>query len=216
MPIPDIKIDGSCDFGYACWVQMTVRIRLFVAVVGFLSSAGFSPAAPQVIPLNPPQFWQRLEFSVTNVPAAGNPFDPDSIRLDATFTMPSGRTTTVAAFWYQAYQRSLSGGYEYDAPTGAAGWRLRFTPPETGNYSLSLAIRTNGQLSGGLVVTNFSVPSNAPPARFGYAGLAPGRQYFQTGDGQPLRLIGEDVGWGDGPGTYSYDTWFANMQGAGE
>ena len=195
---------------------MTVRIRLFVAVVGFLSSAGFSPAAPQVIPLNPPQFWQRLEFSVTNVPAAGNPFDPDSIRLDATFTMPSGRTTTVAAFWYQAYQRSLSGGYEYDAPTGAAGWRLRFTPPETGNYSLSLAIRTNGQLSGGLVVTNFSVPSNAPPARFGYAGLAPGRQYFQTGDGQPLRLIGEDVGWGDGPGTYSYDTWFANMQGAGE
>ena len=49
-----------------------------------------------------------------------------------------------------------------------------------------------------------------------YVGLAPSRQYFQTGDGQALRLIGHDVCWGDGPGTFSYDTWFAAMQNAGE
>ena len=150
------------------------------------------------------------------MPAFGNPFDPDSIRLDATFTLPSGQTTTVPAFWYQAYQRSLSGGYESDAPTGAPGWRLRYTPPQSGGYSVSLTVRTNDQISGAPVLANFSVPTNVPPARFGYAGIAPGGQYFQTGDGQPLRLIGEDVGWGDGPGTYSYDTWFTNMQAAGE
>jgi len=99
-------------------------------------------------------------------------------------------------FWYQGYQRSLSGGYEFDAKTGPPGWRLRFTPPEIGSYALSLTISTNGQPSGWPVITNFSVPAGPLPARCGYVGIALGHQYFQTGDGQPLRLIGENVCWG--------------------
>src|SRR6266404_2429971 len=118
-----------------------------------MSMHGFSQLAPQISQLTSPQLWRRLEFSITNVPFVTNPFDPDTIRLDAAFALPSGRTTTVPAFWYQGYQRSLSGGYEYDVATGVAGWRLRFTPPETGSYSLSLTVRTNGQLSGGPVLT---------------------------------------------------------------
>jgi hypothetical protein len=47
--------------------------------------------------------WHRLEFEILNVPAAANPFDPDSIRLDVAFTLPSGRIVTVPAFWYQGY-----------------------------------------------------------------------------------------------------------------
>ena len=105
---------------------------LFVAAVVFLLARGLSQAAPQIIPLTSPQLWQRLEFAVGNVPSVGNPFDPDSIRLDAAFTFPSGRTLVVPAFWYQGYQRSLSGGNEQDVPTGTGGWRLRFTPPESG------------------------------------------------------------------------------------
>jgi hypothetical protein len=195
----------------------TTERRFLSAVFLFFSVfLGFSQSPPHISQVTSPQLWRRLEFNIGNVPAASNPFDPVVIRLDATFTLPSGGTMTVPAFWYQAYQRSLSGGYEYDAPSGAAGWRLRFTPPETGNYSLSLAIRTNGQMSGSPAVTNFTVPTGPPPARFGYVGLAPGRQYFQTGDGQALRLIGEDVCWPDGPGTYDYDNWFASMQGDGQ
>jgi hypothetical protein len=169
-------------------------------------ACGFSQSVPQIIPLTSPQLWQRLEFSIGNVPSAANPFDPDSIRLDATFTFPSGRTLVAPAFWYQGYQRSLSGGYEQDVPTGPGGWRLRLTPSESGTYSLLLTIQTNAQSSGGPVVTNFTVPASPPPVRSGYAGLAPSHQYLQTGDGQPLRLIGENVAWGDGPQTYSYDT----------
>ena len=189
---------------------------MFAAVLVFVLTRGFSQSAPQIGQLTSPQLWQRLEFSISNVPSAANPFDPDVIRLDAMFTLPSGVSIAVPAFWYQGYQRSLSGGYESDVPSGAPGWRLRFTPPETGAYSLSLNISTNGQLAGGPVITNFSVPPGPLPARFGYVVIAPGHQYFQTGDGQPLRLIGENVCWGDGPATYSYDTWFAAMQSAGE
>ena len=172
-------------------------------------------AAPQIRPLSSPQLWRRLEFTITNVPSGGNPFDPDGIRLDAALTLPSGRVMVVPAFWYQAYQRSLASRSESDAPVGAPGWRLRFTPPEAGNYSLSLTIKTNNQSFGGPVAMNFVVPSNPPPAHFGYVGIAPGRQHFQTGDGQPLRLIGENICWGDGPGTYSYDAWFPKLQKAG-
>ncbi len=197
-------------------MHTTARKLFSAAFLAFISTHGFSQPAPRISQVTSPQLWQRLEFSISNVPSVANPYDPNIIRLDATFTFPSGQKTTVPAFWYQAYLRSLSGGYENDTPAGTPGWRLRFTPPATGSYSLSLAILTNGQPSGSPVITNFTVPASLPPPRFGYVGLASNRQYFQTGDGQALRLIGEDVCWPDGPGTYNYDTWFSTMQGGGE
>lgn len=172
-------------------------------------------AVPQFIQLTSAQLWQRLEFSITNVPAATNPFDPAVIRLDATFTLPSGKTMTVPAFWYQNYQRSLSGGYENDTPVGSPQWRLRFMPPESGTYTVSLVIQTNNQFYGSPVVTNFTVPAGAPPAGFGYARVAANKEYFETSDGQALRLIGMNVGWPGGRGTYDYDDWFSAMQTAG-
>jgi hypothetical protein len=195
--------------------------KTFLAVLAGISCLAFvfasqAQSAPQIIQLIPVQLWQRLEFSIANVPATSNPFDPDVIRLDATFTLPSGKTMTVPAFWYQGYQRGLSGGYEYLIAVGSPQWRLRFTPPEPGTYTISLVIQTNGQPYGAPVNTSFVVPAGAPPARFGYVGIASGGQYFQTGDGQPLRLIGENVCWPGGAGTYDYDTWFTALLNAGE
>jgi hypothetical protein len=139
-------------------------LPLVFAAFGGLSV--WAQSGPQIIQLAPAQLWQRLEFNITNVPAATNPFDPAIIALDATFTLPSGRRSVVPAFWYQAYQRSLSGGYEVDTPLGPAGWRLRFTPPESGNYSISLTVATNGQPSGVPAGANFSVPAAPVPARW--------------------------------------------------
>jgi Domain of unknown function (DUF5060) len=170
--------------------------------------------SPQIIQLNAAQLWQMLQFQITNVPTGGNPFDPAIIRLDATFTLPSGGTMVVPAFWYQGYTLGLSGGTEQDTVSGPPQWRLRFTPPEAGNYSLSLVIETNDQPYA-TVVTNFTVISNTPPARFGYVSTAPDNQYFRTGDGLALPLNGENVAW-DNNGTYDYDTWFASMKQAGE
>ncbi len=171
---------------------------------------------PQIIQLNPAQLWQRLEFQITNVPAATNPFDPSVIALDATFTLPSGTNMVVPAFWYQGYQRALVSGTEYDTASGPPQWRLRFTPPEVGTYSISLAIQTNGQAYGTAMVTNFTVASNALPARFGYVGIAPNNQYFQTGDGQGLPLNGENVAWASSRGTYDFDDYFTAMHNATE
>src|SRR5580692_2164421 len=102
--------------------------RLFCALVfGFMATIGIAQTVPQINQITTPQLWKRLEFSINYGPFSVNPFDPDKIRLDATITLPSGHTTTVPAFWYQAYQRSLSGGYESDAAVGASDFRLRYT-----------------------------------------------------------------------------------------
>jgi hypothetical protein len=173
-------------------------------------------AAPQIVQVNAAQLWQRLEFRVTNVPTAPNPFDPDIIRVDAAITLPSGGTMTVPGFWFQDYQRGMLGGYEVLSQLGSPEWRVRFAPPETGTYSVSLTVRTNGQLQGSPAVTNFTVGAGVPPAGSGYVRIAAANQYFETGDGQALRLIGENVCWHGGRGTYDYDDWFPAMQAAGE
>ncbi|MFO1475900.1 MAG: DUF5060 domain-containing protein [Verrucomicrobiota bacterium] len=179
--------------------------------------SGFSaPAQIQIIPLNTAPAWQCVEFRITGLPAVSNPFDPDQIQVDGVFTLPGGGTMTVPAFWFQDYTRGSSGGYEYLTVNGPPEWRLRFVPPVSGGYSVSLSIRTNGLATALAASTNFSVaPAPAPPGS-GYVRLAPGNQYLQTADGQPLRLIGENVGWHGGAGTADYDTWFASMQSAGE
>lgn len=180
-----------------------------------LSVCGWAQTGPQIVQLTSAQVWQRLEFSVTNVPSVANPFDPDAMALNATFTLPSGQRMVVPGFWYQGYQRSLSGGRELDTPIGSPGWRVRFNPPQPGNYAISIGVTTNHQPWGGPANASFTVPASPPPGRSGYVGIGPGRQYFQTGDGQALRLIGENVCWYDN-GTFDYDTWFSSMQNSGE
>src|SRR5262245_27136744 len=110
-------------------------VSLWLTALGYAN--GLLAQSPQIVQLNPAQPWRRAEFQVNNVPAASNRFDPDVIRLDATFTFPSGRELAVPAFWFQNYARSLSGGYEQLSVSGSAAWRIRFVPQETGNHSLS-------------------------------------------------------------------------------
>ena len=193
-------------------------IGLLLLAFNFLLPSGSSAQpAPQFVQLTGAQLWQRLEFSVTNIPSASNPFDPDIIRVDATFTAPSGHATKVPAFWYQNYQRSQSGGNEVLTPVGSPGWRLRFAPAETGSYSVSLAIYTNGQLYAPTANASFTVPATNAPAGSGYVRIQPGGQYFETGDGSPLRLNGENVDWmTTGLGTYQFDTWLPDVAAAGE
>jgi len=196
-------------------MRWTAKKLVMLAVFVLVADEGVCQTIPQITPITALQIWQRAEFSITNVPAAANPFDPDIIRVDGTFAPPSGGTITIPAFWYQGYTRSLSGGSEHDTAAGAPEWRLRYLPTLPGAYTLTVTVRTNGQLNGMPATTHFTVTAGSPTNQHGYVGIAPSHQYFQTGDGQPLRLNGEDVGWFD-TGTYDYDTWFTKMQRAGE
>jgi Domain of unknown function (DUF5060)/Cellulase (glycosyl hydrolase family 5) len=190
---------------------------LILAILhGLIAGDKLLAQAVTITQLNAASTWQRVEFQLNNVPAAANPFDPTQIRVDAIFTAPSGSTNAVPAFWFQGYTRSLSGGYEQLTASGAPTWRVRFTPREAGTYSIALAITTNGISAGTPVATNFSVTALAGAGRTGYVQLATNHQFFQTGDGTALRLIGHNVAWPGSRVTYDYDDWFAAMQAAGE
>src|SRR5215472_11465660 len=182
---------------------MTRRPLLAAVMLVWLIFASRSQAQPepQILPLNTPQLWQRAEFKVFNVPAATNPFDPETITVDAVFRSPSFSYIVIPGFWYQAYVRSLSGGYESVSVSGSPEWRVRFTPRQPGIYQVSVVIRTNGQPYATSAATTFTVPTNSIPRGSGYIGLATNDQYFQTSDGEPLRLVGENVGWPGGRGT---------------
>jgi hypothetical protein len=189
---------------------------LIFAAVWMLGSGRLGAQAPQVVLLQPPLLWQRAEFRVEHAPAAANNFDPDLIQLDATFTAPSGRSLVVPAFWYQDFTRARTGGGEVLTPAGAPEWRIRFTPTEPGDYTLSLAIRLDGVLAGPPVVAHFAVPAAAPEGLRGWVRIAPDRRDFETSDGRPLRLVGANVCWAERGGTFDYDQWFGAMHSAGE
>jgi hypothetical protein len=189
---------------------------LFLAAVLAPNFCQLEAQTPEIVPLGEPQLWQRAEFRVDHAPVATNCFDPDLIRIDATFTSPSGRNLTIPAFWYQDFSRALANGVEVLAPVGTPEWRIRFTPTEPGNYTLWLDIKTNGLAAGMPVGTHFTVPAAVPDGQHGYVRVAPDKRYFETTDGQPLRLVGENVCWGENLGTFNYDTWFGSMRNADE
>lgn len=189
---------------------------LFLAIVLAPGFSRLEAQTPGIVPLAAPQLWQRAEFRVDHAPVATNCFDPDLIRLDATFTPPSGRSLTVPAFWYLDFSRALTNGAEVLTPVGSPHWRIRFTPTEPGDYTLSLNIQTNGVAAGKPVVMHFSVPSVTPSGQHGYVRIAPDKRYFETTDGRPLRLVGANVCWGENQGTFNYDAWFGAMRNTGE
>ena len=191
------------------------RIQLLTAILA-AGCRQLEAQTPEIVPLGEPQLWQRAEFRVDHAPVATNCFDPDLIRLDATFTPPSGRALTVPAFWYQDYSRMVTNGAEVVSPVGSPQWRIRFTPAEPGDYKLSLNIETNGVSAGRPITTHFNVPVATPSGQHGYVRVAPDKRYFETTDGRPLRLVGENVCWPEHQVKSDYDAWFGAMRNAGE
>ena len=63
--------------------------------------------------VSPSRLWEKAEFRIDHVPAVGNPFDPEEIQLEATFTTPSGQSLSIPAFWYQDYSRGTTNGGEF-------------------------------------------------------------------------------------------------------
>jgi hypothetical protein len=161
--------------------------------------------------------WSLVEYVVSDVPAAANPFDPEAIHVDAVLHSPSGTQQPVAGFWFREYSRTLVGADEQLSVASSAEWRLRFRPVEPGSHTLTARVFTNGAPAGPAVGVEFVVAANPnPPSRRGVVRIAANHHHFETGDGQALPLIGHCVCWHQRRGTFDYDDWFAAMSAAGE
>ena len=204
-----IKLGGSI-------YKRLLRLVLLPAVILIVERGQLEAQTPEIVTLGTPQLWQRAEFQVDHAPAATNCFDPDLIRLDATFTPPSGHSLTVPAFWYQDYSRARERRRSAH-PDG----RTTMADPVHADGTRQLHInveRPDQRYAGGQAgrYAHFNVSASAPSGQRGYVRVAPDKRYFEMSDGRPLRLIGQNVCWAGNLGTYDYDTWFGGMKGAGE
>jgi hypothetical protein len=113
-----------------------------------------------------------------------NPYDPDELDLRVEFSSPSGAITDVGAFWYQ----------EYEAPNatrkGQPGWKVRFTPTETGMWTAVARIEARGLQSAPIPFR--VLPSENP----GFVRVHPNNpRYLAFDNGDFFFPIGLNIGW---------------------
>ena len=85
--------------------------------------------------------FEKFEISFDLTRTYANPFDPEEIDIDVTFTSPSGKTYPHTGFHYREYVRRRSPlGYERLTPVGQSYWKVRWTPNEVGTWKAELTL----------------------------------------------------------------------------
>jgi hypothetical protein len=159
-----------------------------------------------------PELFERVEIVVEGVPAAANPFDPESIKLDLEAVGPSGKSLHVPGFYRNEFDRKMDGKGEVLTPSGQGGWRIRWLPLEAGRHSLVVTAMVGGKPAG----QGQTVVQVAAGKRHGLARVQPeGKRYFCLSDGTPLFLNGLCACWHGKRGTADYDDWLEAYQKAG-
>lgn len=159
-----------------------------------------------------PEVFERVEIEVEGVPAAANPFDPESIALDLEAVTPSGKSLHVPGFYHHEFDRKVEGKGEVLTPRGEGGWRIRWLPLEAGRHTLVVTAIIGGKPAG----EGQTVIQVAAGKHHGLARVEPeGKRYFCLSDGTPLFLNGLCACWYGRRGTQDYDDWLEAYQKAG-
>jgi hypothetical protein len=137
-----------------------------------------------------------------------NPFDPEDIDVQATFSPPKGEEIRVNGFLDQAFSRRLSDNAERIEPTGEPVWKIRFTPSVPGHWRYQVFVKTKTG-SASLAPASLEV-LDRPSA--GFIRLSPKNPLgFAYEDGQPFFGVGENMCWGGARGTFDYDDWLPEL-----
>lgn len=157
----------------------------------------------------------RFEAAIELSRSFTNPFDPDVIAVDVTFTSPTGRVRVAPAFWYQPF--TASGTFESYTPTGLAGWRVRFAPDEVGTHTYSV-IAVAGAQAAAPVGGSFQATSTV---RDGFVRVDDRNgRYLRFDSGEPYIPVGHNVAFEDGnpflDGTGYYSSVLGSLDTAGE
>jgi hypothetical protein len=159
-----------------------------------------------------PEVFERTEIEVQGVPAAENPFDPESIRLELKAVSPSGKELHVPGFYYHDFSRKLEGNREVLTSQGEGTWRIRWLPLEAGQHTLSVTASVGGKST----AQGQAVLQVVAGKRHGIASVEPeGKRYFRLADGSPLFLKGLCASWYGSRGTQDYGDWLEAYQKAG-
>jgi Domain of unknown function (DUF5060) len=125
-----------------------------------------------------------LELDILTNVTPQNPYDPDELDLRVEFSSPSGSIADVGAFWYQEYEAP------YATRKGPPGWKVRFTPTETGTWTAVARIEARGLQSAPFPFR--VLPSESP----GFVRVHPNNpRYLAFDNGDFFFPIGLNIGW---------------------
>ena len=136
-----------------------------------------------------------FELDVDLAATCDNPFDPGQVALDARFVAPSGRSITVPGFYMVDFAAQTLPAGQVLHPGGTQGWRVRFTPAETGIYHYELTARDSSGTTTGAAGSFEAAPSENPgfirtssrdPHYFAFDN---GTSYFPIGHNLPSYAI---------------------------
>ena len=154
------------------------------------------------------KLFERCELTVHVDGQAANPYNPDEVSLEATFTSPQGHPVTVYGFYYQPFERMKDGNRDVLQESGPPVWKVRFTPRQIGrwSYAVQLVTHSGTQSFTGepfLVVTS---------SRKGFVRLDRDAGMFRFDAGDPFIPIGENLSWGPSVQPLrAYDQWFHDL-----
>jgi hypothetical protein len=130
--------------------------------------------------------YERLPMAFDLPGTAATPYDPDVLAVDAEFRAPSGAVVDVPAFYYRPPAAQAADD------DGRTGWRVRFTPTETGTWFVRLGVSRGGGAPSRGSLHAFRVTPT--PAR-GFVARRDGR--FRLTTGEAFLALGANRCWGD-------------------
>ena len=118
-----------------------LTLLLGIAFKSYCQPQIINPTFPSSVDL-----FDLFEVSFTMGASYSNPYDPDIISIYALFIAPDNTTYRVNAFYYEDYefQKIIVGDDYYEKVSDSLnniGWRIRFTPTNTGNWKFRIYAR---------------------------------------------------------------------------
>ncbi len=152
--------------------------------------------------------WGKFEAAVGLTATYTNPYDYDQVRVYAEFTGPDGATTTVDGFYIQDYQvtNAQTGSI---ATVGSGGFKIRFAPKNTGNWSYKVYCTT----AAGTGSSNTFTFTAVAPSTGGNKGFVRSDQtnYLFFDQGDAYIPIGENIAWQQSNVITDYSKWLTKM-----
>ena len=171
-----------------------------------------------------PQFG-KFELTVDLGASYENPYDPEQVRLDAEFTSPTGKRSSVPGFFMVHYNRDAQQHMELINPTDNGSWRVRFAPRETGRYTWRLLLQDKrGKVSGGAGAFTAVAPQTPGFVRRSlvdphYLAFDNGQGYFPIGHNLPIDhpagQLGDEAMRKFAAAKENYNRWWMSAEGFG-
>lgn len=173
-------------------------------IVNLLSDGPLKMSEP-VLNMNRVGLYEKLEATFDLSGKWDNPFDPEQIKVDASFTDPEGKQLIVPGFFYQEYRTNVNGKL---LKSGDPVWKIRFTPTLTGEYKFEIIANNKGQEIKSSPISFTCIQYNGSKGFLRVSKTNP--LYLEYSDGSPFFGIGQDRSQGESRGCYQR---FANNGG---